>query len=214
MIVISSASSKTAFTLAYCIQKRIARKEVPSRTKVIGLTSQGNLSFTQGLGLYHEVVVYDDLDASSFRNGRRGIYVDIAGDEKLNKTIIADHGSKFVAGIRLGMTNLTPGSQPENGWSTNTFAPKESTGVLTWERFFMPEWFVIRRRQLSVAEITKMQQEAWSELIRDCKSWVAIERVCGGEAVKKAYDAAVRQGLKTEKGCIWSMWESLPYSKL
>lgn len=208
LIVISSASSKTAFCLAYRIQKRIARKEIPADVKIIGLTSKGNLKFTQALGLYHDVMVYGDLDASTFPSGQKGIYVDVSGNDKLNQQMLSDYGTTFVAAINLGMTSLSPSTEVVSAWSTNTSldaAPK--AGPLAMEQFFMVEWLAIRRHQLSIAQITSMQLEAWQDLMRDCQGWVEIQRVNGGDAVQKLYDGAVKGGLGPNKGYIWSLWE-------
>ena len=56
-IVVSSASAKTAFCLAYLVQKC----NQPG-VMVIGLTLKRNLAFTKGLGLYAVVHTYDDVE--------------------------------------------------------------------------------------------------------------------------------------------------------
>lgn len=207
--MISSASSKTAFCLAYRIQRRIASNGIPADVKIVGLTSKGNLKFTKGLGLYHDVITYDDLTASTFPSGQKGIYVDVAGNEKLNQQMLSNYGTTFVAAIQLGMTSLSPSSDAGDSWTTNTSldGPKNSSGPLALEQFFMPEWLAIRGRQLSIEQITSMQLEAWNELMRDCKGWVEIERIDGGDAVQKVYDGAVKSGLGPNKGYILSLWD-------
>ncbi|TDN21278.1 DUF2855 family protein, partial [Lactobacillus crispatus] len=52
-LILSSASSKTAFGLAHLAHTQ--RKPI----KVIGLTSKGNVPFVQSLGCYDEIVTYD-----------------------------------------------------------------------------------------------------------------------------------------------------------
>src|SRR5882762_5192718 len=59
-ILISSASSKTAFCLAYLIKKRIAKGDLSNAT-LTGITSKRNLGFTKGLHLYDEVLEYDSF---------------------------------------------------------------------------------------------------------------------------------------------------------
>src|SRR5438876_9387982 len=51
-VMLSSASSKTAFGLAHLLHLR-------QGIKVIGLTSAANTAFVESLGCYHEVVTYD-----------------------------------------------------------------------------------------------------------------------------------------------------------
>src|SRR5437899_1819041 len=53
-VMLSSASSKTAFGLAHLLHAR-------GNIKVIGLTSASNIAFVQSLGCYDEVVTYDHL---------------------------------------------------------------------------------------------------------------------------------------------------------
>ena len=52
-VLLSSASSKTAFGLAHLLHTQ--RKGI----KVIGLTSAANIAFVKSLGCYDEVVTYD-----------------------------------------------------------------------------------------------------------------------------------------------------------
>ncbi len=55
-IILSSASSKTAFGLAFLLRKN---RDV----KVTGLTSAANKAFVESLNLYDQVVAYDALDS-------------------------------------------------------------------------------------------------------------------------------------------------------
>ena len=68
-ILVSSASAKTAFCLAYLVQKR----NQPGVT-VIGLTSKRNLAFTKGLGLYAVVHTYDDVKQGLAAAGQGGMW--------------------------------------------------------------------------------------------------------------------------------------------
>jgi len=52
-IILSSASSKTAFGLAHLL------KTQRGGVSVVGLTSPGNAAFVRSLGCYHDVVAYD-----------------------------------------------------------------------------------------------------------------------------------------------------------
>ena len=214
LIFISSASSKTAFCLAYCIQMRIRNREIPADTRIIGLTSKRNTAFTRRLGLYHEVVAYDDVDEQSFTPKVKAIYADVAGSDELNKKLFAVQGPAFVAAIKLGMSNVTPTKlDVTNIWTKNTKLEEtargsSSTKALEPETFFMVEWLAVRVKQLSVKEIVGMQIKAWKRLLVDAKGWVEITRVYGGKKVKAAYDSALKSGLRAEDGYVWSMWDS------
>ena len=226
-ILISSASSKTAFCLAYLIGKRIRRGEINKDTKIIGLTSKGNVDFTNRLELYHEVLDYDSFTSARYLQGgkdSRWLYVDVAGNAQLNKRIYAHFDSpstgKLAANITLGLTNLQPSTTanttPKN-LGTNPFDMSKddddantSTPAFSSPReefFFMPEWLDIRRHQIPILEIFRRQNQAWKELMEDCTRWVELKLVYGAAEVEKAYRKLSREGLGPDKGLIWSLWD-------
>ena len=221
-ILISSASSKTAFCLAYLIGKRIRSGEINKDTNIIGLTSKGNVDFTKRLELYHEVSDYDSFTFAHYLQGgqdnNRWLYVDVAGNANLNKRIHVHFASpytgKLTAHITLGLTNLKPStsdnSTPKN-LGTNPFNMSEDANNTSTspreEFFFMPEWLNIRRHQIPISEIFRRQNQAWKELMEDCTGWVELERVYGAAGVLKAYKKLSREGLGPDKGLIWSLWD-------
>jgi hypothetical protein len=208
-VLISSASSKTAFCLAYLIGKRVARGEL-SGVRIVGLTSKRNLVFTNSLSLYDEVLDYDSFtSASSLSIAEKWLYADVTGNDNLNERVFTHFGSRLVASIALGLTNLSPSSPDASStnWSTNTFTGASSAPPATLEQFFMPEWLAVRRHQLSITQITGLQNRAWKDLMKDCGNWVKMGHVFGGEGVKAAYEDVAKGGLGPDTGLIWSMWE-------
>lgn len=213
-VLISSASAKTAFCLAYLVGKRKV-----SGMRIVGLTSKKNIEFTKGLGLYDDVVDYDTFGSSQAMKlgGEKWIYLDVAGNEDLNKKIYGhfDSSGTLSGNISFGMTNLSPTSGPSESaqWSKNSFErlARPSTAP---ESFFMVEWLDIRKHQLSISEIFGMQDKAWKELMADCRGWVKIERVNGPKQVEKAYQSVSKGGLGPEKGFIWSLWDENLSAKL
>ncbi|TFK46782.1 hypothetical protein OE88DRAFT_1667007 [Heliocybe sulcata] len=211
-VVISSASSKTAVSLGYLVQKRLNGKGT-----VVGLTSKRNLGYVSGLGIYDEVTRYEDIERMDVGKGEKWIYVDVAGNDNLNERVLGQ-GRKgrgeLVAAINLGATTLAPGASSGEKHrltpkTSLTAPPSESCSrhkLAEFEQFFMPEWLAVRRRQLSVQEITSVQNAAWAELMQECPRWVRIERVCGGEEVGRSYEQVVNGRLGPEKAFVWSMW--------
>lgn len=66
-LVLSSASSKTAYATAWCVRDALRRGDAPA-LQLVALTSRTNAAFVQGLGLYDVVLHYDEigrLDAST-----------------------------------------------------------------------------------------------------------------------------------------------------
>ncbi|ESK83666.1 hypothetical protein Moror_2166 [Moniliophthora roreri MCA 2997] len=229
-ILISSASSKTAFCFAYCARNRAARGGVTANTRLIGLTSKKNMEFTKRLNLYHEVHEYDTFkSAEVFQGGqgKRWIYVDVAGSDDLNSKVFdyfaSPYTGRLVTAVSLGMTNVTPESPATslnadestfNGIMAGAGGPKGSESDTTssfWprlERFFTPEWVEVRRKELPPREIFEMQRTEWQRLMKDCVKWVKIERTYGPKAVKKEYERIAKSGVGPDKGLVWSLWES------
>jgi NADPH:quinone reductase-like Zn-dependent oxidoreductase len=70
-VVIASASSKTAISLAFLLSRAGA-------CEVIGLTSQRNAAFVEKLGCYDRVVPYEQIYAIA--SGDPVVFVDMAND--------------------------------------------------------------------------------------------------------------------------------------
>jgi hypothetical protein len=98
--LISSASSKTAYGLGYCLARRRGQPGVP---RLVGLTSAANLAFTRSLGCYDEVVAYDDVTA--LPAGQRAVYVDISGDAALRARIHGHFGANLGYSCSVGGTH-------------------------------------------------------------------------------------------------------------
>ncbi|KAG9313370.1 hypothetical protein JVU11DRAFT_5687 [Chiua virens] len=134
-ILISSASAKTAFCLAYLIRKRAATDNDGrmSMRQVIGLTSSKNYVFTKNLGLYDHVLNYDEFESAPVLNEplQKWIYIDVAGNEHLNARIFAhfsDTNRDLAGSVALGLTNLSPSSKSDSAdkWTRNEFSQQKS----------------------------------------------------------------------------------------
>ncbi|SMD24856.1 DUF2855 family protein [Lentzea albidocapillata] len=91
-VVISSASSKTAFGTAQRLRG--------AGVRVVGLTSARNVEFTKGLGLYDTVLPYDasvDVEPS--------VYLDFSGSDEVRSALHDRLGSDLVKDISIGLTH-------------------------------------------------------------------------------------------------------------
>src|SRR5262249_32016787 len=120
-VVLSSASSKTAFGLAFLLrQKRDARCEV------IGLTSPGNVTFVPGLGCYDPAVTYDPSDSPP--REQAVVFVDMAGNGDVVSALHHHYRDNLKYSCIVGLTHWErrtdaadlPGAQP-----TFFFAPTQ-----------------------------------------------------------------------------------------
>lgn len=100
-LLLSSASSKTAFATAFCLAAR--RGGSPDAPRTIGLTSPGNVAFTEGLGCYDEVRAYAALEALD--PAVPSLYVDFAGDAALRRRVHEHFGAQLVYSSSIGGTH-------------------------------------------------------------------------------------------------------------
>jgi hypothetical protein len=79
-MLLSSASSKTAYGTAYLLAQR-------QGLEVVGLTSAAHVEFCDSLRLYHRVLRYDQLDQVA--PDAPCLYLDFAGNAALRRAIHA-----------------------------------------------------------------------------------------------------------------------------
>ncbi|MDF3882909.1 DUF2855 family protein [Cupriavidus basilensis] len=111
-LVVSSASSKTAYGTAFCL------RGLPG-ISLAAITSGRNRPFVEGLGCYAEVVSYDTLE--TLANDEPTLYVDFSGDEALRARVHHHFGSALVYDCFAGSAQNTgflrdtglPGPKPE-----------------------------------------------------------------------------------------------------
>jgi len=105
-LLLSSASSKTAFATAFCLAARrsaAGAAGAPGDPRRIGLTSAGNLGFTRGLGLYDEVRAYEELAALD--PAVPSLFVDFAGNAALRRAVHERFGERLVYSSSIGGTH-------------------------------------------------------------------------------------------------------------
>lgn len=111
-LVVSSASSKTAYGTAFCLEGR-------TDIALVALTSARNQGFVESLGCYGRAVGYDALAALDA--GAPTLYVDFSGDEDLRARVHHHFGDALVYDCFAGSaqntgflreTNL-PGPKPQ-----------------------------------------------------------------------------------------------------
>jgi hypothetical protein len=98
-VLMSSASSKTAYGTALCVS---ARKH-DARVTVTGLTSRANLTFTESLGCYDQVLAYDDL--RTLDRGLPTIYVDLSGSATQRLAVHAHFNGALSYSCSVGGTH-------------------------------------------------------------------------------------------------------------
>lgn len=187
LVVLSSASSKTAYGTAF----RLARRQ---GIELVGLTSAANVGFCRDLACYHRVLAYDQLD--QLDADAPGIYVDFAGNAALRKAIHARLVNlKFSSSIggthveQLGGARDLPGPRP----------------VL----FFAPAQIKKRNAEWGAALLGQRLLESWREFIgtvcRPAEPRLLIEHHRGADAVQAAYERVLSGHDDPRKGRMLSL---------
>ena len=165
-VILSSASSKTAFGLAHLLHA----KRQPIR--VIGLTSPGNADFTASLGCYHEAVPYDRID--TLPPTQATAFVDMAGNADLRSRLHRHFGDRLVYSGRVGMTHQDtaeaddlPGARP------------------SW--FFAPDQIRKRAKEWGPGGIDQRFGAAWAGFVPMLEQSLTIVEGSGAQAVEQIY---------------------------
>lgn len=154
-LILGSASSKTAFGLAFMLKRR-------GGVKVTGLTSPGNLSFVEGLGLYDQVLTYDDVEKLT---QVPSAYVDMSGNREVLARLHRHLGDNVVASCGVGITH----------WESRD---GEDPGDLPGAKptmFFAPSQIMKRNEELGAARYQEMIGGATGAFLAEVDRWVTIE---------------------------------------
>ena len=111
-VVVSSASSKTAYGTAFCLQDE---RDV----QLVALTSQRNRAFVESLGCYRQTTTYDAPE--SIGRDMPTLYVDFSGDESLRERMHLHFGDALTYDCFAGSAQNTsflrdivlPGPKPQ-----------------------------------------------------------------------------------------------------
>jgi hypothetical protein len=189
-VLLSSASSKTACATAFCLARRADRA-----TRIVGATSPARRAFSAGLGVYDEVIAYDEL--TRLAADEATVYVDFAGDAAFRRTVHEHWRERLAYSCSVGGTHheaLGPGSGLPGPRPTLFFAPSQAQA-----RSAPPP------QGLGRAGLAEQIDGAWSAFIARATDgaapWLTTERRQGAEAIRGAYldtlhgRADARQGL-------------------
>ena len=187
-VLLSSASSKTAYGTAFCLAQR---KDV----EVIGLTSPANLDFVRSLGCYHEVLTYDEVRDLSATDAT--VYVDFSGNVALRRDVHMHLGDalKYSASIggtdwqHIGKVGDLPGPRPT--------------------LFFAPSQIKKRIADWGGATLQGKLDVAWQDFMvpvtRPDQPWLRVVQAKGIDACVTAMQEVVSGKAKPDEGHVLSL---------
>lgn len=187
LVLLSSASSKTAFGLAWLLQRRRAQ-----RRRVIGLTSPGNMAFVRSLGCYDEVLSYGALDSLP---RHRAVFVDMAGNATLRRRVHWHFGDALRYSCSVGATHWQE-AQPAGNASLPGPQP-------TW--FFAPARAEKRQADWGAADLARRSAAAWEPFVADAARLITVRRERGARALSARYRALLENRAAPADGYVLSL---------
>jgi hypothetical protein len=183
-VMLSSASSKTAFGLAHLLHRR-------GDIRVIGLTSAANGAFVSSLGCYDEVVTYQEV--TSLPADRPVAYVDMAGNNALRTTLHRHFGGNMKYSGRVGLTHR----------STSADEPELPGAKPIW--FFAPDQIRKRAQEWGPGGIDARFGAAWSGFAPMLDRWLQVIEGRGEAAVRQVYQDMLNGRVPPDQGHILSL---------
>ncbi len=165
-IVLSSGSSKTASALAFQLSLR-------EGIAVVGLTSARSAEFASTLGVYDQIVPYDQLDA--LPDGR-AVYVDIAGDAELRAAVHAHYADELLHSAVVGATH-----HDRMGQVPDTLPGPRPTF------FFAPDRVTKRAADWGADGLEQHMADAWHPYVEWADGWLEVIHGHGPDALRSAY---------------------------
>jgi len=183
-IVLSSASSKTSFGLAFLL-KRAGRGEV------VGLTSPRNVEFCKKLGCYDRVVTYDQIATLDAKTPT--VFVDMAGEGK----VLHDIHHHFRDALKH---SAIVGASHWEKRSTQHGLPGPKP-----QFFFAPNQIKKRNQDWGRGGVDQHFAEVWSPFVDFVRPWMKIVHSKGEAAVQEAYLRMLEGRAGADEGHILSL---------
>ena len=169
VMLLSSASSKTAYGTAFQLMQR-------QEVEVVGLTAAANLEFCGSLGCYHRVLAYDQLDL--IPPDMACVYVDFAGNGGLRRNV----HERFA---NLKYSSSIGGTHVEHlGGAKDLPGPRATL-------FFAPAQIKKRSAEWGADVLGRRLLAAWQNFVAEVGNpeapWLVVRSHAGPQAVQAAY---------------------------
>jgi hypothetical protein len=186
-VLITSASSKTSIALGFMVSRG-------GHAKAVGLTSERNRAFVEGLGCYDAVLTYDEVDRLDA--SEPAVLVDMAGNAELRSAIHHRYGDALKYSCNVGMTH----------W--DAAGGEEELPGPTPEFFFAPSQIQKRTQEWGPEGLQARIGDAWGAFRDSTDDWLKIERGYGRTAVEAVYLETLDAQTPPSQGQILSLWEN------
>ncbi len=184
-VVLASASSKTAFGLAWLLHRG-------GRCRVVGLTSARNAGFCESLGCYHQVLTYDAVSSLPVAPT---VLVDMAGSKTLREQLHHHYGDALRYSCSVGVTH----------WENADLAGDPDLPGPPPTLFFVPTQIEKRAAEWGPQELARRTAAAWDPFVAAADGWIDVKRGSGAEAVRQVYQDVLNNRARASDGFILSL---------
>lgn len=186
-VIILSASSKTAIGLGFGLSQIDGE-----RPRIVGLTSPGNVAFTQSVHAYDDVIGYDALDSLA---NVPSVLVDMSGNRVVLGTVHGLLGDNMKWCHFVGLTH----------WDDSETKNDPAAAQLIAERsamFFAPGHIQRRAKELGADAFNKQVADFVMAGIAHGQGWMQVKETEGLSNFTPVYDAMVGGNLDAKQGLI------------
>jgi Protein of unknown function (DUF2855) len=183
-VVLSSASSKTAFGLAFLLHRR-------SGCDVVGLTSAGNVPFVESLGCYDRILTYDRI--GTLAADVPAVFVDMAGNGTVASAVHRHFGANLKHSAIVGATHWERGERDAD-------LPGAQPAF-----FFAPTQLEKRTKEWGPDGLQKRYASAWGDFLAMAKSHVRVEHGRGQADVERVYGETLEGRSRPDVGHVLSL---------
>ncbi len=180
-VVLSSASSKTAWATAHRLHDR-------GGLRIVGLTSATNVPFVQGLGAYDRVLAYADV--AELGDDMATAFIDFAGSSDVRRAVRAASGSRLVVDLSVGLSH----------WSDFAVSSEWSEPPVT--PYFAPTTVRNRMDEIGAGAYMALAGEAWAGFVPSALDGIEFDEEHGMEALRDRYADAVAGAIPPDRGII------------
>ncbi len=167
-IILPSASSKTAIGTAYAL------KSDPASPPLLGITSAGNAAAVRNLGLYDEVMLYDEIEAK-LDAGVPSVIVDMSGSGPVIGLLHRMLGGNMRHCAMVGLTHY------EKAGMGPDYIRERS------KLFFAPGHIQKRANDWGPGVFDRRAAEFFTATAAKCRGWLSLHYAKDAEAAASAW---------------------------
>ncbi len=187
VLLISSGSSKTAWSTAFMLQQR-------DGIETIGFTSAANAAFCEGLGCYSRVLAYEELHR--VEAGDPAVYVDFSGDARFRRQV-HERCTDLRYSCAVGGTHVDA-----LGGADGLRGPRPTL-------FFAPAQAAKRQSEWGGRVLGEKVLASWQQLLAHLRDqprpWLRVQREEGADAALRAWQRMAAGQVDPSAGVIVSL---------